>query len=197
MARLTDKQKENYYRKRKLVKRYILDWARQHNAVVYGATGLNIHLPSHLKSVTRDIDMFVRNPKISAHQLEKYLDEVFQGDYFETSKAEYENTYKVRSRVSGQTRADLTKPKTKIASKIINGIRVATISQIKKNRKRSLRNPQAKFRHSKDKEALQRIRLHQKQTKIPNGFTLPTLKKWSTRLPMKRKIKKKEDISLW
>lgn len=203
MTKLTDRQKILYYRKRNMVKKYILAWARRNRAVVYGATGLNIHMPRHLRSHTRDIDMYTRNPKVSAHQLEEHLDEVFGGDYFEVERAQYPNTYKVKSRVTLKTRADLTKPKTKIHSKYVRGQKVASIRQIIKNRKASLRNPEAKFRHQKDKLALEKIRLSKKQknSNAPKGFVFKPLKSLTTKLPMSspidKKGKKRGNISLW
>ena len=53
---------------------------------------------------------------------------------------------------------DYTKLETKPPVRVIDGVKYAKLSYSVKTKKRSLKNPEFKFRHAKDKEDIQRIK---------------------------------------
>lgn len=158
---------EVYYKHKKIIPRVIMS-ATEKKETIYGAQALNIQLPSHLRKQTEDYDIFSPTPKKSATETEKALDKAFKGNYFYVEPAKHPGTFKVKSRVTLSGVADYTKPEQRIPYRTIGGRRYVKLSYVKKHIAKTLKDPEAKFRWEKDKEALQRIKIYEqlKQAKI-------------------------------
>lgn len=182
---------EFYYRRKrdtsKVIKRNI-----KRNAIVYGAKAVNANLPSYLRKHTEDWDIYSSKPEEKAKQIEQSLDKHFKGNFFEVKPALHEGTYKVISRVTGEGVADITLNKSKIKYKNIKGIKYATLDEQVKNIKKSLANEDAKFRHKKDKETLQRIQIFEIHTR-PKYYKIPVLKILRIK-PVKRRKRRRPRI---
>lgn len=133
--------------------------------IIYGARAHNKQLPKKLRVQTEDYDIFTNNPKKEAKELERALDKKFNGNYFEVKAAIHPGTYKVKSRINGVGYADYTKPTEKIPFRKIGGKKYIKLSYVKKHIKKTLKDPTASFRHDKDRDTLNRIKLS--ETKKP------------------------------
>jgi hypothetical protein len=159
---LTAKQKLKYYSNPELAKQLILQDAAKDEHIVFGAQASNAQLPSHLKKHTEDFDIFTKKSKKEAEEMEKKLDKAYGGDYFRVQPAKHKGTYKVKSNVTNRTVADYTSQGKKPRTKNILGVKYATLSSIKRKISKTLRDEKQEFRHDKDRETLQRIKLHEK-----------------------------------
>ena len=159
---LTDEQKLNYYKNKELAKQLILQDATEEGHIVYGATAINAQVGKVLQKQTEDVDIMVKDSKKEAEQMEKKLDKQYGGDYFRVDPAQHEGTFKVRSNVTGKGVADYTKPEERIPSTVKAGMMVARLEWIKRKRMENLKNPEAKFRHVKDQETINRIRIYER-----------------------------------
>ena len=158
------KNRDTYHRR----KQNIPSWVRQTidgKEIIHGARSLNAQFQSqHLRQPTRDFDVFSEHPKKSARDTEQFLDKRMNFNAFETRKSKiHPSTFKVRSRVTGNTVADFTKPKKKVDFKIINGKRYSTLNYMEQHTKKTLREGTATHRLHKDKDALARIKLQRRQ----------------------------------
>jgi len=144
----------------------IKDRLRKTKNIVYGGQAMNIQLPFFLQRHTRDYDIYSKTPKKHAKKLEKKLDIAAQGNFYYTKQAVHKGTFRVMDKgldnIKG-TRddfniADYTKPTRTIRTISIMGIRFASLSERRKDIRKSLRNPMFKFRHKKDNEDLWRIK---------------------------------------
>jgi len=159
---LTPKQKLKYYRNQQLAKQLILQDAAEDGHIVFGAQALNAQLPPHLNKYTEDFDVFTKQSKKEAEQMEKKLDKAYGGDYFRVQSAIHKGTYKVKSNVTNRTVADYTGQGKKPRFKKILGVKYADLKSIKRKIGKTLRDEAQEFRHDKDRETLQRIKLHEK-----------------------------------
>lgn len=158
---LTAKEKLKYYRNIELAKQLILQDAAEDGHIVFGAQASNAQLPPHLQKRTEDFDIFTKKSKKEADQMEKKLDEAYGGDYFRVQEAKHKGTYKVKSNVTNRTVADYTSQGKKPNIKKILGVKYATLSSIKRKINKTLSDEKQEFRHDKDRETLQRIKLHE------------------------------------
>jgi len=157
---LTDKEKLAYYKKQEAIKQTILRQARKKRLIVYGAEAANKHLPPHLEKPSRDVDLYVRgDPLAAAVATEKSLDRRFGGDFFYVKPAKHRGTFKVKSRVTLDGVADFTKQESKVPTKVVGGVRYATLGYQRGRLQAILRDRGEGFRHKKDREQLQRINL--------------------------------------
>lgn len=160
---LTDAQKLKYYRNKRIADSVILKDAAEDKHVIYGAKAINAQLPASLNVPTDDFDIFTSRPKEEARETERKLDKAYGGNYFRVEKARYEHTWKVKSNVTNKTVADYTKPTIqKIPAVAIRGNKYAKLSWMKGNIKRSLKDKNNIYRFDKDYDALQRIKLYEK-----------------------------------
>jgi hypothetical protein len=159
---LTAEQKKNYYRRAKVVDNLVKLDAQKDKHIIYGAQAINAQLPGYLKKQTEDYDIYANNPKKEAKQMEKKLDKAFGGDFFESNPAEHSGTWKVKSKVTKRGVVDYTKPTKKIKSTIVGGNKYEKIKSIKKHIEKTLQDEASAYRHDKDFEALQRIRLNER-----------------------------------
>jgi hypothetical protein len=176
---------ERYYKdknKEDKIKKVILDNAKKKGHILHGQRALNSFFPPHLDRRTDDWDLFSDAPLRTAQKVEKRLDKRFGGDFFRVEKAKNPTTYKVRSNVTEKTVADYTDPQEDIPFVTRNGVRHATISHHKERIRETLADKQKEFRHKKDRETLQRIKIFEKtrkqKRKQPKSFldNLPRLR---------------------
>ena len=159
---LTPNQKESYYRKKLLAKQLILQDAAEDKHVVFGAQASNAQLPPHLQKTTEDVDIFTKKSEKEAKQMEKKLDKAYGGDFFRVEQAKHKGTYKVKSNVTNRTIADYSSQGKKPNTKTILGVKYADLKSIKRKIGKTLKDESSSFRHDKDRETLQRIKLHEK-----------------------------------
>jgi hypothetical protein len=160
---LIDKQKLSYYKNKKLARQRIKEYIRKNGLIIHGAKAMNQFLPDYLKVPTRDYDVFSKRAKKDAHKTEKQLDRAYKGNFFYVKKGKNKKTWRIMSNVTKEEVADYTNPKRRIHFIKIDKMKYASPKHFRRHIKRTLRNPKAKHRHSKDKEALLRIRLAMKQ----------------------------------
>ena len=153
---------KTFYNRKQNIKRIILNNTGK-NEIIYGQRALNIQLPNRLRVYTEDYDIYAVNPRKEAKEVEMSLDKHFGGNYFKIQQARHKGTFRVVSKVDGKVYADYTKIENKFPPYvIIKGRRYVTIDFIKKDKLKILRNPKAKYRHAKDRDALNRIKLKKK-----------------------------------
>jgi len=158
---VTKEQALKYYQDKKKYEKVILSNLKKKKHIVHGARGINAHLPPYLDRPTEDWDIFAKTPKKTATMVEKKLDKKYGGDFFDVEKGVHEGTFRLKSNVTERVVADYTKPDKKIPFKTKKGVRYATLGYFKHHIKKTLKDPDAKFRHAKDREALQRIEIHE------------------------------------
>lgn len=161
------KKTESYLRRRKKFEdKTIINQIKKRKAIVYGSKSVNKQLPSHLRTKEGDYDIFTKKPKKFSRVLEKKLDKKARGNFYETEPAIYEGTYKIKRRLSGVNVADVSKTPKKIGTISRNGITYANLQFQKGQIKKSLSDPESKFRHKKDKFTRTRIKLAEQKRKI-------------------------------
>lgn len=153
---------EEFHRRKAIIEQKILSTVGR-KEIIYGERALEVRLPEHLRRKTDDYDVYSPTPKKDAIQAEKELDKEFGGDYFRVEQAKHKGTWKVRSNINGKGYADFTKPKKKIPSETILNKRYITLKEERKARIRSLKRKEDAHRHSKDKDAINRIDIYKKR----------------------------------
>ncbi|KKN17075.1 hypothetical protein LCGC14_0969530 [marine sediment metagenome] len=186
---LTRKQKISFYRNKKKVAEVIIDHVKKKKQIIFGARSLNAHFPTFLDKPTIDYDILIEkgNPKKVAKRLEKKLDKKFKGNFFVVEKARHPGTYKVKRILGKEGIIDISKSKEKVPTDKIKGVRFSKLSFEKGKIKQSLRDPQSKFRHEKDKERLERIRIFESLKK--KKIRKPRIRKRIVTLPIHFKLK--------
>ena len=159
---LTPKQKLKYYKNQDLARQIIIQDAMEDEHIIYGAQASNAQLPTYLRKDTEDFDIFTKKSKKEAEETEKKLDKAYGGDYFRIEQAKHKGTYKVKSNVTNRTIADYSSQGKKPNYIKILGVNYAKLDSIKRKIGKTLRDESAAFRHEKDKEKLQRIKLYEK-----------------------------------
>lgn len=158
--RLTIKKKKNFLKKRKEVKRIILNEVRKEKGIIFGARSVNKQVPKFLREHTEDYDILSdKDPKKLAKRIEKKLDKRFGGNFYEVKAAQHKGTYKVNNRFTGKGIADVSKREVDVPFVKRKGVRFAKLSFQEKKIKESLANPDARFRHNKDRFSRDRIKI--------------------------------------
>ncbi len=168
---LTLEDKEKFLRNRSKVKKIILNEIRKEKAIIFGARAVNKQIPKHLRTHTDDFDVLVEgNPKKLAKRIERRLDKKFGGNFYSVEPASHEGTEKIRNNLSGKGVVDISKRKDKVSIVRRRGVKFATLKFQEKKIRESLANPEAKFRHQKDRFTRDRIKLaRQHKTEIKKG----------------------------
>lgn len=158
---LTNQQKIAFYRNRKRIDATVLKQIKKRKLILFGARSLNRQFPAFLRKETKDYDVIVtkRNPKTVAMELERRLDKKFKGDVFFVKKGKAPGVYKVQSQLGKEGVIDVVKVKEKVPFIKRRGVRVSTLVYEKRKIRESLSNPEAKFRHDKDRERRGRIKI--------------------------------------
>lgn len=129
--------------------------------ILYGGKAINAQVLPHLKTKSKDFDIYSKTPKEDAIKLEKHLDKTAGADIFSTKKAKHPNTTKVKD-FRGETVADFTKMPPRIKTKNLLGTNIETLDSMSPKIKKTLRNPANAYRKLKDQDNLNRIRLMKK-----------------------------------
>lgn len=165
------KQTERFHKNKEVIRKVILNRV-DNNEIIHGQSAVNKQIPKHLHRTTTDYDIFSTTPKKDAREAERALDRRFGFNAFETIPGQHKGTYKVKSRVDGETYADYTKPEKTIPSKKIGGKRYATLGYFKRHITKTLKDPEASFRHIKDRDTLNRILLAEQKPKKKKKLTI-------------------------
>jgi len=161
--KLSVKETKRFHKKKHTIGRIIVK-RTDDRETHYGARALNIRFPKYLDRHTRDFDIFTPVPKKDARETERALDRSFGGDFFYVKPAKHPGTMKVKAHATGETYADYTKTPKNLPREKIHGIYYPTLPHIKSTLRKTLRDksPEAKQRHAKDQDALNRIHIYEK-----------------------------------
>ena len=149
-------------------KKLILNQVRRNKSVIYGAQAIKKQI-GMIARPTEDYDIFAKNPKKSARQLERTLDKRSKGNFYYVKHALHPGTFKVMYKGADErkgtnddlTVADFTVPKRKLRIKEIQRVKYVDIREVIKDKLRILTEKQYAFRHPKDRADLQRIKFAQ------------------------------------
>lgn len=159
-----------------MMNKIILQLAKQRKQVIYGARSIEAQANLFSRS-TKDFDIFDKNPKKSAQILQKKLDKHTGFDYFYSKPAEHKGTWKVKSKGNDgiknteddESVADYTKPDEKVPYVVKNGVRYRILKQELQRKIATVKDPEFKFRHEKDKDDIRRIKGFLKVRSIVKG----------------------------
>lgn len=158
-------------------KNIIKNQVKENKSIIYGGQAIRKHI-GFLARPTKDFDILSKTPNKSARQLERKLDILSGGDNYFIKQAIHKGTFKVQHKGLDRRKnteddvevADFTKPERKVKVKVIGGIRYVHLSETIRDKKKALRDETYAFRHTKDKDDLQRIRLHQTIKRFDRKF---------------------------
>lgn len=157
-------QTRKFYAKKKLIEPTILGVTDSHE-IIHGSRALNKRFPPFLRKQTTDYDIFSKTPRKDARQAERALDRRFGFNAFEVKAGKHKGTWKVMSRVNGEGYADYTKPERKVCSERIGKYNYACLSYMEAQAKRTLKDKESAYRHAKDRDAINRIKVYRKTKK--------------------------------
>jgi len=155
---------ERFHRQKKKIPKTIVSKMDEHE-IIYGARALNKRFPSFLDTQTQDYDIFTPHPKKDAHETERALDKSFGGDFFYVTRANCPRTWRVKSHVNDEVYADYTRPEERIPYEVIGGRKYVALDYAKEHIIKTLDDPSASYRHSKDRDALNRIKIYERMKK--------------------------------
>jgi hypothetical protein len=166
----------NLVDKQDAVSRIILNIAKKRNQIIYGARSIQAQNNLFARN-TKDYDIFDKNPKATANLVQKELDKTMGFDYFFTKEAEHKGTWKVKGKgqdlkantEDDESIADYTKPDKKIPFVMIRGIKYRLLKEELKRKQATIKDPEFKFRHEKDRDDVNRIKGFIKVRNIVNG----------------------------
>ena len=159
LPRPTIQQTEKFYRNKHRIIPTILSVTESHE-VIHGERAVQRYIPKRLHRPTTDIDIFTHTPREDAYEAEQALDKQFGADIFYTEPGQHPGTWRVKSRTNNQAYVDYTRPDKKMPpNKRINGHNYVTKSYIQTHNKSILRDPEATYRHAKDKDTLNRLKI--------------------------------------
>jgi len=144
----------------------ISNQVRKNNHIVYGARAMNKQLLQPFRRKTNDWDIFSNTPRKSSMQLKTVLNRNAGTRHYYNKPALFKGTYKVKSvgddGVKGteddKEVADYSKIPRGAKTITSDGIKYIKMNNIVKDRYKSLRDKESKFRHAKDRADLDRIR---------------------------------------
>lgn len=160
---LTEEDKKHYYRLGyNTINKVVLgELQESDDLVIYGGRAINRQLPSYLRVSEKDWDIFATGDSAEdeARDMERALDERYGGNYFKVVPAKNPRTFRIVSKVSSKFVVDVTAPTEKVDFNTLKGINVATLDWHVRRIRKALRDKRNKYRWTKDKEVLQRIKL--------------------------------------
>ncbi len=165
MTELTLEQKERFFKNQKKVGKIIINHVKKKGLILFGQKATNRQLPEDLRKDTQDYDIFSPTPKKSAKRIERKLDRKLGGNYYEVREAKHGGTHKVISRIGDKGIVDVGKPDRKVPTVTRKGVRLATLKFQLQQIRKSLADPQSKFRHAKDREVRSRIKIAEQRKK--------------------------------
>lgn len=149
------------------IEKSILNQTKKEKNIIFGGQAIKAQI-GPFGRYTIDFDIFSKNPKKSAMKTEKNLDMIWGGNHYYYKTAKHRGTHKVMSKgVDGRrgTRDDVgiadysRTPSPPPRTRTIKGIKYRRLSQEKKAKYKALRDKQFKFRHKKDREDVERIKI--------------------------------------
>ncbi|KKM79980.1 hypothetical protein LCGC14_1344490 [marine sediment metagenome] len=157
-------KRSKFERNQPAIRRSIISSLGRKGGILHGARAQNAQLPRFLEKKTKDYDIFVRMPEKRAIALENKLDKLFRGDFFRVKKGKSKilPVSKVISNVTDKSIVDFARPNRQVPTKVISGIKVATLRDQKQRALVNLTDPQARFRRDKDLDLLRRINVFEK-----------------------------------
>ncbi len=150
---------KKFHRNKKAIPRIVRKQVRKNKSILTGGHALNAHLPPFLDKPTEDFDIFTDKPRKRARELERKLDKKFDADIFFVKPARFKGTFKVMNRVTEKEVADFSKRKPEVTFVKKGETRVASISFLESKFRESLRDPESRFRHAKDRDSLRRLQI--------------------------------------
>lgn len=153
---------ETFHKKKRMIPRIIKQTigARE---IIYGEHALKARFPNYLERHTQDYDVYSPTPLRDARQAEHALDKNFRGNFFYTKKAQHPGTYKVVAYANEEGYADFTKKPRNVPHENIRGHNYVNLNIEMQHRKKSLRDPEYSWRHAKDRDALNRMKIYLKE----------------------------------
>lgn len=156
-----------------LVQKEIKQFLRENKNIVYGARSINAQT-GILTRQTGDWDAYADKPKKTSDKLQRQLDKTVGGDYFFSKPAIHKGTWKVKGKgddlipntKDDEEVADFSKPEKKVNFVVLDGLRYRHLKEEIKAKKKSVTDPQFKFRHKKDQTDLDRIKYNQRIKEI-------------------------------
>ena len=88
---------------------------------------------------------------------------MFGGDYYKVVKGKHQSTWRVICKVNNVVYVDYTKPDGVVPYDVIDGHKYVKLSHVKKHIDRTLDDPSAHFRHVKDVDVLNRIKIFERE----------------------------------
>ena len=79
------------------VEKKILERARKQKQIIYGARSIQAQIGIFSRP-TQDYDIFTKNPKQNANQLQKEFDKTVAFDYYYSEAGMHKGTYKVKNK---------------------------------------------------------------------------------------------------
>lgn len=188
---MTLEELRRYYKNRRKVPAMVFSTIDS-KEIIHGSKALDKQVPKQYRTYKyQDYDVFSKKPLVSAKETERFLEKQLGGDYYKVKAGRHEGTYKVVSKVTGQTIADFTYPPQKIKYKIIRGKKYRTLQDLKKHAQQTIRSKTATHRVNKDRDMINRIRLAnlKKARSVLRKKRKPTKRKKKTKLNYVGKMK--------
>ncbi|MBW1784175.1 MAG: hypothetical protein JRL30_25975 [Deltaproteobacteria bacterium] len=148
-------------------KKTILEQVKKNKSTIYGGQAIKKRIGLFARP-TQDFDILSKKPKKAANQLTNALNRIFKRrkPYF-MKPAMHPGTFKVKHRGMDRRKntqddlevADFTKPTRKHKTSKIDGVDYVALSEVVKDKKSSLGSEEFAFRHQKDQDDLNRIKL--------------------------------------
>ncbi len=162
MAFSEAEKRKLFERNRNIVNRVVRSFlAKRKVGIVHGTRATNAQLPRDLQRETLDWDVFVRNPKKRAIQLERALDKKFGGDFFRVKKGTGSpgiRVQKVISNITDEGFVDFATPGRVVPSIPKRGVQFATLQDQLRRAESNIRKPELKFRRQKDMDLIRRAK---------------------------------------
>lgn len=155
---MVNNNKLRVFLNRGTIKGRILSKARREKDIIFGAKSIQKQVGLQARP-TKDFDLFTKNPKMSAVEMEKNFDKLTRGDNFFVKKGKNPTTYKVKFKGRDLTKGtnddetivDFTRtPKPIPNFKKINEIRYRSLNEELKAKVRLIKDPRFEFRREKD-----------------------------------------------
>ena len=161
--------KEKFFERNKnLINRFVRGRLAKTKRIVHGTRATNVQLPKFLeRKPTVDWDVFAKNPKKAAINMERFLDKKFKGDFFDVreGKTKRLKVHKVFSNVTGETQVDFSIPDRKVPTISKRNVRFATLKDQVEKAKKNIKDPSRIFRRDKDLDLIRRVKIFERGQK--------------------------------
>ncbi len=162
MVKSEAEKRKLFNRNKNVINRVVRNFlSKNKTGIVHGTRSTNAQLPRDLNRETLDWDIFVKNPKKRAKQLERALDKKFRGDFFHVKKgigSPGVKVWKVKDNFNDEGFVDFATTEERVPSIPKRGVRFAILKQQVAKAKRNVKNPELKFRRDKDQNLINRAK---------------------------------------